>query len=284
MRKTAVYLTEHWFLRLLFFVFLLVVFYKLITAFLQNFNLPPSISAFTNLLPVLVPSIIIEGLRPHSKVFYIGFFTDKISVNNLLRIFYVSTGSFVFYVVLLIVFGAFPVVSFESVGILSVIVILFLNSFAEELLFRGVIFQALIEGIGEIAAALIISLIFAALHLFNPDASVISTFNSFLFSLLMSYAFIRTRSIIAVTLLHFLWNIFQVVILGWAVSGFLYTESLLYFPKENLPNWLSGGDYGIEATFVITLLILLQGYLLNKFLKISPFVSSLLLKRDFPKY
>ena len=51
----------------------------------------------------------------------------------------------------------------------------------------------------------------------------------------------------------------------------------------NLPVWLSGGDFGLEASPLLLILILIQTYFFFKYLKKSPFVSSLILKRDYLK-
>ena len=281
LKRTAVYLTGIWYVRLLFFCCLLFLAYELVN--IPDYNFPPLASAFVTLIILLLPSLFVEAIRQNSKMLYLGFFVDRITLNNLLTITIVSIITLTLYTVIFLIFGVKPVLTLDSAGIFSVVVILLINAFSEELLFRGVIFQSMLEGLGEITATLVISLLFAALHLLNPYANVLSFINTFLFSLLLCFIFIRTYSLLAVTLLHFFWNAFQVLILGWNISGFSYNSSIFYFPSETLPVWLSGGSYGIEATVVLTIMILLQGILFIKFLKNSPFVSSLILKRNFSK-
>ena len=139
------------------------------------------------------------------------------------------------------------------------------------------------ERYGEIFASVFISVIFGILHLFNPGANFISMVNITISSLLISYIFIQTRSLIIVSIYHFLWNAFQFFILGWNVSGFSYFYNITYFEKTNLPEWLTGGTFGLEASPVILVLLLFQAYFFYKYLKKSPFISSLLLKRDYTK-
>jgi membrane protease YdiL (CAAX protease family) len=122
---------------------------------------------------------------------------------------------------------------------------------AEELLFRGFVFQRLISGLGQWPAQLITAAFFLLTHLNNPGMTgtfkVMASINIFLASILFGLAFIRTRSLAMPLGLHWMANWVQGSILGFGVSG---TEQLgLLKPVfGNAPAWITGSQFGLEAS------------------------------------
>jgi uncharacterized protein len=150
----------------------------------------------------------------------------------------------------------------ESVGG-SVIVPLFLvtitlvgGALAEELAFRGYPFQRLVDAIGPTGAILAMSMLFSAIHAFNPSVSRLGLANTVLIGVLFSIAFLLTRSLWLVWGMHFGWNFMLGVVAGLPVSG-LTTFAVVLRGKTQGPVWLTGGDYGIEGSLNATLVILL---------------------------
>lgn len=133
---------------------------------------------------------------------------------------------------------------------------------AEELLFRGFIFQRLISGLGQWPAQLIIAAFFLLTHLNNPGMTggikVMASINIFLASILFGLAFIRTQSLAMPIGLHWMANWIQGGVLGFGVSG--AEQSGLSIPVfREASVWLTGGRFGLEASFpgLICLLIAL---------------------------
>lgn len=136
---------------------------------------------------------------------------------------------------------------------------------AEEFLFRGFIFQRLIAGLGQWPAQLILAGYFLLTHLNNPgmtgDAKFLAGINIFLASIMFGLAFIRTRSLAMPLGLHFMANFIQGGVLGFGVSG--SDQSGVLKPTfAEVPEWLTGGSFGIEASvpgliFVLITLLLL---------------------------
>lgn len=133
---------------------------------------------------------------------------------------------------------------------------------AEELLFRGVLFQRLIDGLGVWPAQVLTALLFVLTHLNNPGMEgatrVWAGCNIFMASMLFGLAFVRTRSLAMPIGLHFMANVTQGVILGFGVSG--ESEPSLLTPRlRDAPTWLTGGAFGLEASLpsLLTLLALL---------------------------
>ena len=145
-------------------------------------------------------------------------------------------------------------------------VLLFIGvAFAEELLFRGFVFQRLIAGLGQWPAQLIIASFFLLTHLNNPGMSgnikLMASVNIFLASIMFGLAFIRTKSLAMPLGLHFMANWLQGGLLGFGVSG-TEQSGLLRPIIAGVPEWVTGGMFGLEASifgllFVVVILILL---------------------------
>jgi membrane protease YdiL (CAAX protease family) len=136
---------------------------------------------------------------------------------------------------------------------------------AEEMLFRGFIFQRLLSGIGQWPAQLIIAGFFLLTHTNNPGMAssirILASVNIFLASILFGLAFIRTRQLAMPLGLHFMANLMQGGVLGFGVSGTDHSGLLIPTFVE-VPEWLTGGQFGLEASifglfFVVLVLILL---------------------------
>ncbi len=142
---------------------------------------------------------------------------------------------------------------------------------AEELLFRGVLFQRLIDGIGLWPAQLVIGAFFVLTHLGNPGmegaTKIWAGVNIFAASVLFGMAYVRTRSLALPIGLHFTANVTQGVLLGFGVSG-AAEPSLLVPVQAAGMDWLTGGAFGLEAS--------LPGL-------IAVLVFAAVLSRSFPK-
>lgn len=121
----------------------------------------------------------------------------------------------------------------------------------EETLFRGFVFQRLLDGLGAWPAQLIVGLLFASSHWGNPHmqgaVAVVATMELFLGAVLLGLAYLRTRSLALPVGIHFGWNWTQGYVFGFGVSGF---DMPGWFQQTRLgqPEWLSGGEFGPEAS------------------------------------
>ena len=138
---------------------------------------------------------------------------------------------------------------------------------AEELLFRGFVFQRLISGLGMWPAQLITAAFFLLSHVNNPgmtgSTKVMAGINIFLASIMFGLAFVRTKSLAMPLGLHWMANWVQGAILGLAVSG-SEQSGLLKPVFGNAPVWLTGGQFGLEASLpglLCVLIILLMLYM-----------------------
>lgn len=124
----------------------------------------------------------------------------------------------------------------------------------EEVLFRGYPFQALVEGVGAWPATLVASALFAVVHARNPNIDAIALANIFLAGILLSVAYLRTRSLWFATALHLGWNWTMASLLDFPVSGLIFNTPL-YSAVETGADWWTGGAFGPEAGLAGTLLL-----------------------------
>jgi len=151
----------------------------------------------------------------------------------------------------------------------AVLVILPTAAMAEEIAFRGYPFQRLAEAIGPAGAAGALSLLFAAVHLGNPDASIWAFLNTALAGIWLSVAYLRTHSLWLPFGLHFGWNAGMGYLFGMPVSG-IRTFSVVVRSKLQGPAWLTGGSYGLEAGALGTVLLLIAIAILFVFVRQRP--------------
>jgi uncharacterized protein len=117
----------------------------------------------------------------------------------------------------------------------------------EEALFRGYPFQVLARATGPMTAAVVSSVLFALLHVGNPEVGVFSLVNIFLAGLLLAAAYLRTLSLWFATALHVGWNWATASLFDLPVSGITDFETPLYEPVVGGPAWWTGGAFGPEG-------------------------------------
>jgi membrane protease YdiL (CAAX protease family) len=128
--------------------------------------------------------------------------------------------------------------------------------FGEELLFRGYLFQTLIEGTNQYIAILIMSVLFGAAHIANPNATPLGVANTVLAGVWLSVAYLKTRTLWFPTALHATWNFFQGFVYSFPVSGLHVGGGSLFVLEQSGPDWITGGSYGPEAGGLTTLVLL----------------------------
>jgi len=142
---------------------------------------------------------------------------------------------------------------FPKIG--AVIVVLLFGALAEELMFRGYPFQHLERGIGAVGAIAVFAVLYGLLHLLNPGAGRWGVANTILIGVLLSIAYLRTRSLWLPWGIHFGWNATLGSVLGLPVSGFRFFNVYARTTATG-PKWVTGGSYGVEASAVGALAIL----------------------------
>lgn len=125
---------------------------------------------------------------------------------------------------------------------------------AEEIMFRGVLFRLVEEGLGTWGALLISSAFFGFVHLGNDNATLMAGISIAIEAgLLLGVLYALTRSLWVVIGLHAAWNVVQGPVLGYPVSG--STSGGWLRTHVTGPEWLSGGPFGAEASIVALVLL-----------------------------
>ncbi|MEP7043194.1 MAG: type II CAAX endopeptidase family protein [Dokdonella sp.] len=121
----------------------------------------------------------------------------------------------------------------------------------EETLFRGFVFQRMVDGTGVWVAQLSLALLFAVAHWDNPGmdrtTQVFATVDTALGAIVLGLAYLRTRSLALPIGIHFGWNWAQGALLGFDVSGFTQA-GWLHATVLDKPQWMTGGKFGPEAS------------------------------------
>ncbi len=131
---------------------------------------------------------------------------------------------------------------------------------AEEVLFRGYPLQTVLRSWPAWVAVIPSSILFSLVHLANPNVVRGFTFiNTALAGVWLAVAYLRTRSLWFPLGVHWAWNWTMGVVLGLPVSGITQiAPSPLLRAIDVGPQWLTGGDYGVEGGAACTVALLLS--------------------------
>lgn len=121
--------------------------------------------------------------------------------------------------------------------------------FAEELVFRGILFRWIEEFAGSWFALAFTSALFGLAHIMNPNATAFSSFAIAVEAgILLGGAYMLTRSLWLPIGIHAAWNFTQGEIFDVNVSG-TNSEGLVTAELSG-PELLSGGAFGLEASII----------------------------------
>lgn len=154
--------------------------------------------------------------------------------------------------------GGFLMLSINSfTSILPAITMAFTAAISEEILIRGILFRHLEEKLGSYIALAISALIFGALHLANPNSSLVAGIGIALQAgVLLGAAFIYSKNLWFPIALHFAWNFTQSGIFGARTSGNETSKSFLTTKIEG-SEIITGGEFGPEGSIQATLFCLI---------------------------
>lgn len=138
--------------------------------------------------------------------------------------------------------------------------------FSEETLFRGYQLRNAAEGLnyptlGPRGAVLVAwassSVFFGALHVSNPNATALSTFNITLAGLMLGFGYVLSGQLAIPIGLHVAWNFFQSAVYGLPVSGFETFGASFLSTEQAGPELWTGGSFGPEGGLIAPAAMLL---------------------------
>lgn len=169
------------------------------------------------------------------------------------------------YILILTISGSIHFIGFGEID--STMIILGLIAFViqgttEELMCRGYLQTSLNIRISTTASILISAFMFTLPHVLSiiemkGITVAISLLNLLLVSILFSLAMIKDNSLASAAGIHVGWNYFLSIILGLQVSGGNANGGLLKFAINSSNDLVTGGNYGIEASIILTPLLIL---------------------------
>jgi membrane protease YdiL (CAAX protease family) len=160
----------------------------------------------------------------------------------------VGAGLFSTTIGLIAALGGYSIDGVESVSVLAAPAAMgIVSGITEEIVVRGVLFRILEEWLGTWAALAISSVFFGMVHLGNPHATVWSALAiAAEAGTMLAAAYMVTRRLWLAIGIHAAWNFTQGGVFGVAVSG--NAMKGLFRSTMHGPSWLSGGEFGAEAS------------------------------------
>ena len=141
----------------------------------------------------------------------------------------------------------FEGLNFDIKEMIISILLFIIVSVTEETLLRGYVLRNFMLSFNKYIALFLSSILFAALHGFNPNIDAFALLNLFLAGILLGISYIHTNNLWFPIGLHLSWNLFQ-TFFGFNVSG-LDTYSVVEF-KIIDPNLINGGAFGFEGSYL----------------------------------
>lgn len=131
----------------------------------------------------------------------------------------------------------------------------------EEILFRGIFFRIIEEKLGSYASIIISSSVFGIMHLNNPNSSLAGIALVVQAGLLLAASYIYSGNLWFPIAIHFSWNFTQSAIFGANVSGHEISKTLIISEIKG-PLWITGGEFGPEASIQATVFCLIASVIL----------------------
>lgn len=124
----------------------------------------------------------------------------------------------------------------------------------EEFLFRGILFRYMKKTLGTVAAVLIPSIVFGAIHIFNmTEFNAVDVIQLLIggtaVAMMFSLIALKTGSLVPGMFLHSCWNILiigSIFGIGDIVNG-VENTSIIQYRLESANHLLTGGNFGIEV-------------------------------------
>ena len=161
-----------------------------------------------------------------------------------------AIGALLFSLVVAVIalLGGYQVVGTRPASVLYPIIGLsIVSGVTEEIMLRGLFFRIIENWLGSWVALVLSAALFGALHLGNPNATLVAGGAIAIEAgVMLAAIYMVTRRLWAAIGVHAAWNFTQGGVYGIPVSGF-DVQGLLV-PRITGPELLTGGDFGAEAS------------------------------------
>jgi uncharacterized protein len=226
---------------------------------------PYSVTAFVLPFAVSFPAVIFFGWL-YGKLFEdlpfraLGVWVTKGWFKNLALGLFFGAGSLALAALIASLFGGLSLKFNDSAGssavtltLATTLLIFTFGAAFEEAFLRGYPLQTFSRAGLGLFGTIFTSLIFATMHNGNPGANPLSWLNTLLAGIWFAVAYFRTRDLWFPFGIHLAWNWFQGAIFGINVSGLdRLAPAPLMKAADSGPDWLTGGNYGLEGGLACT--------------------------------
>ena len=161
--------------------------------------------------------------------------------------------------------------NFKIGTIIILIILVLIQGFIEEIVFRGYLMTRLAAKKGKWIAIILSSLFYLVFRMSNPTTSKLDLINIFLISIVMSLLYWYFDNILVIAIFHAFWNCISGVILGFNISGIRVSDSLFAVKEISDKQILIGGSYGIEGSIIATVFFAILGLLVYMSLYLKMF-------------
>jgi len=146
-------------------------------------------------------------------------------------------------------------IGFTAIGSIFLFLLAFIvQCSSEELLIRGWLLPVIGVRYGPGIGVIVSSIIFV---IFHGTIQPLAILNLLLFSLFLSFYFIKEGSIWGICGWHAAWNWTQANFFGLEVSGNRWNSGTIFDLKASGLKLISGGSYGPEASAICTAVLLI---------------------------
>ena len=132
----------------------------------------------------------------------------------------------------------------------------FIQSSGEEILCRGYFMNSLGGRHSCVFAVVVNAVVFGAVHLFNEGITPLAFINVTVAGIFFSVVAVRYNLWVSCWI-HAMWNFSEGFIFGSSISGNEAMMSVFSVTPTNRPAWLTGGEFGIEGSIVVTIVYII---------------------------
>lgn len=201
----------------------------------------------------------IEALRPGGTLRSSGLGITPRTIQQLLLGSVIAVISIAVVVVTALTLGA-GITSTGLSGIWTFLPMLILISIGEEVMFRGVVFEAIRERFGANIAVAITAVLFGVAHAGNEGVSIIAVINVTTAGVLFGAMVVRTSALWMSIGYHIFWNAILYLFVG-SVSGSSNSGVITRLVTDSVDpsiRWIVDGPFGIEQG-LMTSIVLIAG-------------------------
>lgn len=145
--------------------------------------------------------------------------------------------------------------------IIILIILVLMQGFLEEIVFRGYLMTRLAAKKGKWIAILLSSIFYLVFRMSNPSTSKLDLINIFLISIVMSLLYWYFDNILVIAIFHAFWNCISGVVFGFNISGIKVFDTIFTVEAISDKQILTGGSYGIEGSIIATVFFAVLGLL-----------------------